>query len=278
MSWLQVYASGLGQSLGDSLVTSEPFYTTEDVWYVYSATGVDAAAPNGRSPAKPFATLGYAISASAVNDVIVLMDGHAETLTSAVVPLVGQMIIGGGSSGGKPTVKLTMNAAAAGMFTVSNEHVCIRNIWFNTNAQANTVSMVKVTKRGFRMKDCYFECGQYNDNYALELFTDADYASVDGTRFVSTATVLTAQPYTAMGITSSALLEQISMVGSSFDGGTVGFSSGYGLLATSQTEPLILENLSLLRGADVGLGQSVICHTAGITSDSSAAIRWDTGV
>jgi len=274
MAWQNVYPSGLGQSLGDSYVTAEPFYTTGVVWYVYATTGVDAADPNGRSPAKPFATLTYAIAAASTYDTIVLMDGHIETLTAAATPKTGQVIVGGGTSSGKPTVKLTMNAAAAGMLTVSAACVQLRNIWFKANSQANSAVLIAVTGAGVLMKDCYVECAQYDDNYAVSLGAGSAHARIEGTTFISTATVLTAQPYTALGIITTLATGQ-TLSGVTFDGGTVGFSTGYAANIAVGATALRLENLTLLRGADVLVldSASPTVSVSGITSDSSASIR-----
>ena len=268
-----VIAHGLGQSLGDTHVTAEPFYSVETVWYVNSATGVDAADPNGRSPAKPFATLGYAVTSSGSQDTIVLMDGHAETIAAAITPNSGQIIVGGGSSGGLPTAKLTLNAAASGMFTVSGARVQLRNIWFNANAQANTTPMITVTGASFLLKDCYFQMAQYDDNVAVKLTTGAAYPRIEGTTFVSTATALTAQPYTPVLI--DAVLAGITLSGVTFDGGTTGFSTGYAMLVSAGVTGMRIEDLTLANGSDIYISSgSATVTVSGITSDDSAAIRW----
>ena len=272
MGFAVTYIDGLGQSLGDTYVTADPFYSTGQVWYVYSGTGVDAADPNGRNPAKPFATLGYAISASATYDTIVLMDGHAETITAAKVPLAGQTIVGGGSSGGLPTVKLTMNAAAAGMLTMSAANVQIRNVWFNANAQANSVAMMTGDGFGVVIKDCYFQMAQYDDAAAISI--GGDYFRIEGTTFVSTATVLTAQPYMALEVTGG---QDITLSDVTFDGGTTGFSQGHAAYIDPGGSAFLMENITLLRGADILVnGDSPPELTvSGVSASGGGMIRWE---
>ena len=57
-----------------------------------SGTSSDA----GSSPDRPYSTIASAVSATLASrgDVIVVMPGHAETITTTVTPLAGSSIIG----------------------------------------------------------------------------------------------------------------------------------------------------------------------------------------
>ena len=102
--------NGCGESTGDELCTSRPLLlpTSNSVWYVNSATGTDAVSPAGKNREKPLATLAQAITNAQANDIIVLMDGHAESTTSFMtLSTAGVKIVGAGSSGGIPTVTFT---------------------------------------------------------------------------------------------------------------------------------------------------------------------------
>jgi hypothetical protein len=249
------WPNGIGASLGDTLGTCAPLTTSGSTWFVNSATGDDSYA--GADELKPFATLGAAVSASSGGDIIVLMDGHAETITGAVTPLTATTIVGTGSSGGKPTVKLTMNASAASMLALSNAGVSIRNIWFNANAQANSAAMIAVSNQQIRISDCYFECAQYDDAACISLNASTQNFYLKDTTIVSTGTSVAAQPY--CGIRSSAAISYIVIEGLTLDNGTVGFSNPYSMDfggAGSAITALHGESITLLRGADVFLHAS----------------------
>lgn len=84
----------------------------------------------GQSPSQPFATLDFAIGqmTASNNDVIYLMPGHTETLTTvdAVdIDVKGVSVIGLGNGTDRPTFTYT---AAAGEIVVGADNVLIENI------------------------------------------------------------------------------------------------------------------------------------------------------
>lgn len=268
----QFYPSGAGESLGDSMVTSGPMVTTGYIWYVYSGTGVDAAGDRGKDRTRPLATIGQAYTNASAGDIIVLMDGHTETRTSALTIAKSLKIVGAGSSGGLPTAKLTINSAASELFIISANSVQLRNIWFEENSQANASDKIRVTGAGFRMKGCYLECGDTDDGPALNLSTGANYANITSTTFVSTATALTTQPPQALYI--GAAHTGLTMDGVVFDGGTKGYSGFHAINDTYGVTLVLFEGISLLRGADVKMDADATGTIISPTSASSALIEW----
>lgn len=106
---------------------------TGDIWFADSgsATGADAAG-YGQNPDKPFLTWDYAIGQATANqgDVIFLMPGHAETLTTAgdvALDKAGITTIGIGEGADRPTFTFssTDNSASVLITAASNK---VKNI------------------------------------------------------------------------------------------------------------------------------------------------------
>lgn len=267
------WISGIGQNLGDLLVTQGPLITSYSVAFVNSAMGNDTY--DGTDVDTPFATLAHAItSESGTAGIIVLMSGHTETLTGTITPPAGTIIVGAGSSGGKPTVKLKLNAAATAMVTCSNAGVQLRNIWFQASQQTNATSKVKFTGINGLVSGCYFECGATDTGANIELGTGSSGTRVENTTIISTATTVTAQPQ--YGLNASAALTDIDIIGCVFSGGTSGFSS-WALNLSSVVTRQRVEGLSLLLGADAIFGSStgIVMPT---TVTGSSRISYSGGV
>lgn len=247
------HPNGLGQSLGDSLVISPggPIYTSGKVWYVSSSTGNSGY--DGRNDKRPLDTLANAQTAASSGDVIVLMDGHAETLTSKLTISKELIIVGGGQSDGKPTVKFTNNQAADHLFDITADNVQLRNIWFEEESQSNSAPTLATSGKGFRMVGCYMELdGNTTDcGLLLEQTTD-ELAFLHNCTFVSTATTISSVPDTAIRVNDTSMT--LWAVGVTFDGGTYGFEAGYAYdedQAAASPDARVFDDLTLLRGADM---------------------------
>jgi len=129
-----------------------------NVWFVDSgATGCSDTTGYGRSPDTPFATLDYAIGRCTASngDVIYLMPGHAESLTSATsltMDVIGVKVIGLGWGATRPTFTITTANTATWNVTAAScwiENVLIVSNFLNI-AAAMTVS---ATADGLTLKD-----------------------------------------------------------------------------------------------------------------------------
>lgn len=273
---MRLFTGGAGESLGSWLATSSPLYISGNVWYVHATTGTDAASPSGQDRSKPLATIAQAVTNAADHDIIVLLDGHTQTITAVQSLAKKLMIVGGGqSSDGKPTVKLTLNAAAASLFTASVTDVMLANIWFNANAQTNASPKVHVTGGGFRMEGCYFECGATDTGAALrvDVAASAGGVRVVNTTFVSTATVTSAQPESAIKSVSTA--DRLEFEGLVLDNGTVGFSNFYAMdLSAGAVTRIVAKQISLLRGADVKMHASSVGVINPSTTSGGPRVEW----
>jgi hypothetical protein len=96
-----------------------------NVFFVDSGIGLDAY--TGKSPAKAFATLDYAIGRCTVNngDVIYVMPGHAETVAAAAgidFDVAGITVIGIGKGSDRPTITMSV-AASTVHFDAANTYL-----------------------------------------------------------------------------------------------------------------------------------------------------------
>jgi hypothetical protein len=236
-------------------VTGSPLLTSYTTYFVSSVTGSDS--NSGLDPNFPMATLGVALLAAAgavVTPIVVLLSGHDQTLTAGITPVAGTIIVGAGSSGGKPTAKLTMNLSNTTMLTLSAAGVQLRNVWIKPNLISNNVARIKVTGAGCYIKGCYFECGSSLDAAAaLEVGTGGNNSVISGNTFISTAAVTTSKP--TYGFLVSAAVSDMFLLNNTVSEGTVGF----GTLAVSfgaTVTRLTCEPITPLLGANMTFGSS----------------------
>lgn len=134
--------------------------TTGKYFFVHSGTGADGASYKN-SPTKPFATIDYAIGkcTASKNDVIVVMPGHAETISTAggiTCDVVGITIVGLGNGTNKPT--LTFSDVAATILVTAN-NVTLSNFNIVTGV-AELVTAFSVTTG----TDCIIEKMYFKDS------------------------------------------------------------------------------------------------------------------
>lgn len=246
------WPSGIGQSLGDALVTGKPLLTSYTAYFVSSVTGNTAY--SGLDPDVPKATIAQAIataSGASVTPIIVCLSGHTEVLTTTMTPAAGTILVGAGASGGLPTVKLAMNASNTTYLTCSNAGVQVRNIWFQANQQSSNVSKVKFTGINGYISGCYFEENGNDTAAGLEFGTGGSGGFARNCTFISTATAQATLP--SSGLLVSAALTDIAIEGCSFSEGTYGYST-QALSFTATVTRLRGELDSLLLGANATLG------------------------
>ena len=144
-----------------------------DIWFVDSgatATGADSVG-YGKSPDAPFLTLDYAVSqcAASKGDVIYLMPGHAETISTAAlspgVDVAGVKIVGLGQGASRPTFTFTHVDAN---IIVSAAGCSMRNILFLVGVD-NLVEAVDVNSNDFLLEDC-----EVREGSALQATTSVD--------------------------------------------------------------------------------------------------------
>ena len=227
------------------------------VWYLDATNGSDDAGW-GTDREKPLATLAQAQTNASDNDVIVCLDGHAETLTAVLALTKILTIIGEGGTTGSPSVIFTLdNGSNASLFTIGVARFGFHNIQFATNSQTNTAARISVAGAGFWMNGCYFDCSGTDTGAGLSLGSGADDACIEDTYFVSSATAIATQP--SSGLKVAAAVSNLKLNGNVFSDGTAGFSTGYALHAsTAAITGLRGANNSLLLGASATIHASTV--------------------
>ena len=131
-----------------------------NVWYVLSGAGTDAGGGSrGLSPEAPLATIDYAVGLCVANndDVIVVLPGHAETLSAAgaiTVDVAGVTILGMGSRSNRPTLSFAHTAAT---FAISAANVTVKNLRVTATVD-EAVKLFHVTAAGCTIDGVdYFE-------------------------------------------------------------------------------------------------------------------------
>lgn len=130
-------------------------FTTGTVYFVDSSLG--DAGNNGKDPDKALATIDAAVGKCTANkgDIIVVMPGHAETISTVAgiaCDVAGITIVGVGSGTLKPT--LTFSAAASDI-NVSVANVTIKNIRMVSSVN-NLVNFLDLDAGNFICEDCDF--------------------------------------------------------------------------------------------------------------------------
>jgi hypothetical protein len=141
-----------------ALPVGNVFYVDSGATYASdSATGAaDTAA--GKSPDDPFATLDFAIGQCTASngDIIVVMPGHAETVSAAGgldIDVAGITIVGVGNGSNKPTV--TLGTATTADVDIDAANILIKNIRF-VGAIDDLAVMIDANADDLTLEDCEF--------------------------------------------------------------------------------------------------------------------------
>ena len=162
-----------------------PMWTTGNVFFVNSATGSNTVS-DGKDPIHPVATLAQAISkATASNgDLIIVMPGHAETVTtSRAINKAGITIMGLGNGDLRPTFTLTGQVP---LFSVSAANVSVHNIKFYsaTASTSYAMNLLRVAASNFTLSDCEFRTAQ--KMYHTVRIVSGDQVTIKDSVFVHT--------------------------------------------------------------------------------------------
>lgn len=124
--------------MGGSTIPS----TTGNYWFVSSTTGSNG--NSGKSVKQAFATIAQAQSAATASngDVVIIMPGHAETLTAVLtLSKAGVSYVGIGTGSLKP--QITVNAAVDGL-SLTGANINVSNIHFPAPETDDATAMINV--------------------------------------------------------------------------------------------------------------------------------------
>jgi hypothetical protein len=162
-----------------------------EVFYVNNSSvlakgGVGGSNGNDGSYKKPFSTIAYALSRCTANrgDIIMVMPGHAETISSAailVLNVAGVAIVGLGTGSKRPT--LTFTTATTANIPITAQNMSIKNFLFAANF-ADVASVFTATStntpKNFAIEDCEFKDTSSILNFLTIVTGNATANSMDG--------------------------------------------------------------------------------------------------
>lgn len=143
---------------------------------------------NGKTPDQPVATISKAIAlcTAGAGDVVVVMPGHAEAISSATALTIdksGVTIVGVGNGNSRPVITLDTIVSATINVTASN--VTISNLIFTANF-ADVVSFFTLTTAtDFKLDGCSFRATAVNMNCLYVVDTGTTANSADGLSIVN---------------------------------------------------------------------------------------------
>jgi hypothetical protein len=166
------------------------------VWWVNNSSvlaenGVAGSNGNPGTYQKPFATINYAVGRAAANrgDVIMVMPGHAETISNAtalVLNKAGVAIIGLGAGSNRPT--LTFSTANTANIPITAANVTVKNILHVANfaaiASAYTATGTS-TPTDFTVEDCEFRDTSSILNFVKTVTGNATANSMAGFAYIN---------------------------------------------------------------------------------------------
>lgn len=152
-------------------------------FYVSSVVG--RAGTSAKNPDNAITTIDAAVNLCGASrgDRIILMEGHAETISSATainLDIAGITIIGIGSGALRPTI--TLDTATTTTIPVSAANVTIRNVVFSANFADIVSFFTLTTAKHFFLDGCYFKSTATNMNSLYVVDTNATTADADGLR------------------------------------------------------------------------------------------------
>lgn len=246
--------NGIGETLGDVLVTGKPLTTTGTVYYVSSSTGDSSY--TGLNKDRPKASLAQVQVVAADGDIVVLLDGHFETYSVPLTITKKLTIVGSGSSGGVPTCSFGMNADA-NLWEISSAAtgIQVRNVKFRANLVSSTAQRIDLSADSAVFLGCYFEMSSNDQGPGLFVGTGLANVRIQDTTFIATGTSIPTAP--VAGLRTEGTTTDLVISGCVFDGGAFGFAAyAYDELGAATRRRG--EQISLLRGADVNLNASSV--------------------
>lgn len=154
--------------LQGSLVLTDALVSTGKRFFVDSNTGTDSAG-HGYNPDDPVASIDYAVGlcTASKGDIIVVMPGHAETVSAAAdlaLDVAGITIVGLGRGASQPTV--TLDTADTADVDVDAADIAIENINFVAN-YADIAVCIDVNADDFTIRKCRFTAAAANMNFLV---------------------------------------------------------------------------------------------------------------
>lgn len=201
-------------------------WTTGEVFFVHSGSGTNSATRGG-TPNTPLATLAYALSlcTAGQGDVIILMPGHQETISSAggiTCSVEGVTIIGQGNGTNRP--KFTFSTTSS-TWAISAANVTVRNIRCTCSVD-EVVKLFHVTAAYCTLDDVeFFETASSQAIQFLLTTNAADYLTVKNCVHSQATAAAVAQKWIQLvGVDNARIIDNVFFLTLSNDAGSVTIS------------------------------------------------------
>lgn len=177
-------------SFGIPLVGSGPVLTTGKVWFVNSATGINAPG-RGQGPDTPAASLAWTMAnlvRSGFGDTVMVMPGHAEAISAAASIACNKTnvtVIGLGIGSLRPT--FTWGTLTTATITVSAAGVRFVNCIFSLTGVDAVAVGFEVTGAHFQCLNCHFQLGDATNQSVIgvSLGAGSDWARFEACTFIN---------------------------------------------------------------------------------------------
>lgn len=220
------------------------FPTTGNIFFVDS--GVSSSG-NGLSPETAVSTIDAAINLCTANngDIIVVMEGHAESIAGAAgiaADVAGITIVGLGRGRSRPVV--TFITADAASMDISEANVHIENMVF-VNGRDGQTAMFNVTDNDVTFKDCEIQTGDGTTQAVVGILTtaDANRLRIEGCHIHGAVTAGTTSQISIVGGDSHVIQDNI-IVGACATAGNIAAAT------TASTNGVIRRNVIMNQTAD----------------------------
>lgn len=179
----------VGQQSGGGTYVSNATLTTGQIWYVDSATGTDAVG-YGQTPDAPFDSMNYCDTILAANsrgnkgDVVIVMPGHTETISTAGgCDLNTAGVTWKGVGSGASTPVLSFGGVVGADLNVDAAGITLENFRITTTLDALT-GPIDVNANAFTFKNILFEDGTGQVTDFIVADANADKMVIDGLRYI----------------------------------------------------------------------------------------------
>ena len=215
---------------------------------------------------QPFGTLDYAIGKCTAGrgDIIVLMPGHTETVTSATtiaLDVAGVAVLGLGTGTLRPTI--TYTTANTATINVTADNVAIKNIRFVANFLGVASAITTGAAANFTLEDCEFTDTSAILNFKAKVTTtvsvNADNMHILNNHIRSIATTNAVAPIVVLGTMTGLTIKGNRVVN------TVAQNNVSQLLshaALVMTDLLVQDNIVHCVNTDTATGAVLISTTA----------------
>lgn len=260
--------------IGGLFAVEDMARTTGARIFCHSGTGTDAAG-YGTSPDKPVATLDYAIGlcTASKGDTVLLMPGHAETVTTAtaaVLDKIGVHVLGLGKGRLRPTFTL---GAAAGTISVTAANCTLENVRIVSNF-LNVVASITVgaDADGLTLKDVDF----YDTSVILGSLIGVSVAagvtdmSILGCKYYGIALTAAATDFLLCAGAVDRLVVRDCYVKGDFSGGVV-------TATAAKSVDVLFKDLLIVNMSETGKGINLKSDTTGAADNVQAYLEDETG-